>query len=190
MDQYIAHKRKNWVYFLTVITIVLVSISVAYVYNVYFSYRFTVVSDNKVYRSGKMPSEELQKKVKQYGIKTVIDLRNQGDDHNDEIEKEHVAMEQVGVNHINLASKQVPQDETIDKFLKIMQEKKNLPVLIHCYHGVGRAVLYSGVYLIEFEGWSNDEARKASRLITTWKSSFSTEKEKGKYLMNYRRRLT
>jgi len=155
MDRYLSPKRKKWVYFFTIITLVSASIGIAYVYEVYFNYRFTVVSANKVYRSGEMPPEELQKRVKQYGIKTVIDLRNQGDDHNNAIEKEHLAMKQVGVKHINLASQQVPRDETVDKFLKIMQEKKNLPVLIHCYHGIGRAVLYSAAYRIEFEGWSN-----------------------------------
>lgn len=189
MDQHVSYNRKKWIYGLVVIIFILISIGIAYGYNVYFDYRFTIVSDHKVYRSGEMPPEKLKSKVTQYGIKTVIDLRNQGDDQNDKIEKEHSAMEEIHVNHINLASKQVPDDENLNEFLKIMEENKNFPVLIHCNHGVGRAVLYSSIYLIEFEGWSNENARKASRLITTWKSSFSEEAEKGRYLMNYKRRL-
>jgi protein tyrosine/serine phosphatase len=32
-----------------------------------------------------------------------------------------------------------------------MDNKDNYPVLIHCYHGTGRAEMYSALYRIEYE---------------------------------------
>ncbi|MCD4740948.1 MAG: hypothetical protein K8R67_00490, partial [Desulfobacteraceae bacterium] len=69
-------------------------------------------------------------------------------------------------------------------FLKIMDDEKNYPVLLHCYHGEGRAVLYSAIYRIEYEKWDTDKARRASRIIT-YGTSFSFKESKGKYLNNY-----
>ena len=41
-----------------------------------------------------------------------------------------------------------------------MDDSSNYPVLIHCYHGVGRAQMFSALYRIEYEGWTNQEARE------------------------------
>ena len=60
-----------------------------------------------------------------------------------------------GVTYFNLGTDQVPTQETVDKFLEIMDEPSNYPVLVHCYHGVGRAQLFSAIYRMEYEGWSN-----------------------------------
>ena len=88
------------------------------------------------------------------------------------------------VRHFSVPSKQVPDKETVKAFLDIMDDKKNRPVLIHCHHGEGRAVLFSAIYRIEYEGWPNDQARRASRLIL-YKSSFSADSKKGMFLKNY-----
>ena len=68
-----------------------------------------------------------------------------------------------------------------------MDNKDNYPVLIHCYHGVGRAEMYSALYRIEYEGWSNEDARNAVRTFIKW-SSFDDGKPKGEYLKTYKSR--
>ena len=73
-------------------------------------------------------------------------------------------------------------------FFEIMDNPANYPVLIHCYHGVGRAELYSALYRIEYEGWDNDKARNSTRFLTKW-SSFDLGKEKGDFLHNYKNRI-
>jgi hypothetical protein len=40
-----------------------------------------------------------------------------------------------------------------------MDNKDNYPVLIHCYHGTGRAEMYSALYRIEYENFTNEDAR-------------------------------
>ncbi|NVM20328.1 MAG: tyrosine-protein phosphatase [Desulfobacterales bacterium] len=157
-----------------------------YGYWVFVNHRFAPVTEGQFYRSGAMPPETLQDIVRQYGIRTVIDFRES--EYEDKIAAEHSALSRIGVQHFSLPSKQVPSDETVEAFLKIMEDPKNRPVLVHCKHGVGRAVLFSAIYRIEYEGWPNERARRASRLIL-YKSSFDSNRSKGIFLRNYTPRL-
>lgn len=156
-----------------------------YGYWVLFDYRFSTVTEGQVYRSGAMPPETLLVKVRRYGIRAVIDLRRPGA----EVDAERVALAQVGVKHFHLPSKQVPNDETIDAFLEILGHCEYRPVLIHCNHGEGRAVLFAAIYRIEYEGWSNERARRASRLLSSF-GSFSSKSRKGIFIRDYGLRLS
>ena len=71
----------------------------------------------------------------------------------------------------------------MDAFLDLMRTDP-FPVLIHCHDGFGRSVLFSALYRIEFEGWSNEEARRATRLFPWW-GSFKPGSAKGDYLRCY-----
>ncbi len=156
-----------------------------YGYWVLFDYRFSTVTEGQVYRSGAMPPEKLLVKVRRYGIRAVIDLRRPGA----EVDAERVALAQVGVKHFHVPSDQVPNDETIDAFLEILGDCEYRPVLIHCKHGEGRAVLFAAIYRMEYEAWSNERARRASRLLSSI-SSFSSKSRKGVFIHDYGRRLS
>ncbi len=147
------------------------------------NYHFSTVTEGQVYRSGAMPPEKLQSIVRRYGIRAVIDLRDPGE----EVNEERAALTQLGVKHLHLPSEQIPKDETIDAFLEIMDHPEYRPVLIHCKHGEGRAVLFAAIYRMEYEGWSNERARRASRLLP-WFGSFSSTRRKGIFILNYVRR--
>jgi protein-tyrosine phosphatase len=66
-----------------------------------------------------------------------------------------------------------------------MDNKDNYPVLIHCYHGTGRAEMYSALYRIEYENFSNESARNGVRAFIKW-SSFDYGTPKGEYLKAYK----
>ncbi len=157
-------------------------IGAGYWYQINVAYRFAKISEGRVYKSGAMPVNKLKSIIEKYHIKTIIDLREPKRQH--DIDAEHKLADELNINHFNIPSKQIPRDETVKAFLSVMDHKSNYPVLIHCYHGEGRAVLFSAIYRIEYEGWNNDKARKASRIIT-YKTSFSSDSRKGKYLINY-----
>ena len=91
------------------------------------------------------------------------------------------------MTYFNLGTDQVPTQATVDEFLQIMDDSSNYPVLLHCYHGVGRAQMFSAIYRIEYEGWSNQDAREKTRLLLKG-SSFDEGKPKGDYLINYKPR--
>lgn len=165
-----------------------------YAYDIHLNHNFETITEGKVYKSGVIPPDEMANYVNKYKIKSIIDLRfpGTGDDVNNPeipaeltVEKEAVA-KIGGVNYFNNGSDQVPKQENLDVFFKIMDNPDNYPVLIHCYHGVGRAEMYSAIYRIEYEGWDIDEARTSTRFLTKW-SSFDIGKPKGDYLHNYQK---
>lgn len=182
--------KKKIVILLSIIAFVVVG---KYVYDNNINHNFKTISEGKVYKSGTIPPEDLPKYIQEYKIKSVVDLRfpGTGDDvNNPEVPEELTAEKEAiaklnGVNYFNNGSDQVPNQKNLDYFFEIMDNPDNYPVLIHCYHGVGRAEMYSAIYRIEYEGWDPDEARKATRFLTKW-SSFDEGKPKGDFLINYK----
>ncbi|MCF8320586.1 MAG: dual specificity protein phosphatase family protein [Flavobacterium sp.] len=166
-----------------------------YVYDMNINHNFETITEGKVYKSGVLPPDQIESYVKKYHIKSIVDLRfpGTGDDVNNpedaaELVAEKNAVAKIkGVNYFNDGSDQVPNKENLLLFYKIMDNPANYPVLIHCYHGVGRAELYSAVYRIEYENWDKDKARTSTRFLTKW-SSFDLGKPKGDFLHNYIRR--
>lgn len=143
-------------------------------------HRFAAVTEGQVYRSAAMPPEQLLEEVRAHGIRAVVDLRSGGP----EVEAEHAALTAAGVKHFHVPSRQVPRPETIEAFLEIVSNQENRPLLVHCEHGVGRAPLYAALYRVEFEGWSNERARRAA----WWGSglgSFGPDDDKGSFLLHY-----
>jgi predicted protein tyrosine phosphatase len=158
-------------------------------------YNLITISENKVYNSGVVPPEKLATVVNDYNIKTIIDLRDGlvqtalNPETKRQVNAEEFAAEQIAsVHYFNLPTDQIPEDSTVRKFLKIMDNPGNYPVLIHCHHGVGRSRLFSSIYRIEYENFTNENARAKARLFWELGSNFSKSSEKGIYLMNYKRR--
>jgi protein tyrosine/serine phosphatase len=178
------------------VIVVFITIGIGkYVYDMHINHNFETITEGKVYKSGVIPPDEIEDYVKEYKIKSIIDLRfpGTGDEvNNPEIPTELTAEKEAiakikGVNYFNNGSDQVPEPHNLDTFFKIMDDPKNYPVLIHCYHGVGRAEMYSAIYRIEYENMEKDEARTNTRFLTKW-SSFDLGKPKGDFLHNYQRR--
>ena len=166
-----------------------------YVYDVNINHNFKTITNGKVYKSGVIPPEELPAYIEKYKIKSVVDLRFPGTDdlvNNPEIPEELTAEKKAiekieNVNYFNVGSDQVPSKEALEKFYKVMDDSTNYPVLIHCYHGTGRAVLYSSIYRMEYENMLNTNARDKTRVLLKW-SSFDDGKPKGEFLKNYKTR--
>jgi protein tyrosine/serine phosphatase len=163
-----------------------------YIYDRHINNNFMTITEGKVYKSGVIPPDEIESYVKKYNIKSIVDLRfpGTGDDvNNPEIPAELIAEKEAvskipGVNYFNNGSDQIPNQKNLDIFFTIMDNPKNFPVLIHCYHGIGRAQLYSAIYRIEYEGFSNEEARNKAAFPLLF-SSFDDGKPKGEYLKAY-----
>jgi protein tyrosine/serine phosphatase len=188
--------------FKSIAIVVLVGLSY-YLWDTYINFKFHTISENKVYKSGLIDPSKIESFLIDNKIKTVIDLLDPGvqDRLNPakqiEIDAEDKAIAEVNkkhninIKHINIPSGQVPTKKTLIKFFEVLDNKENYPVLIHCYHGVGRAMIYSAIYRIEYENWSNADAREKTRFIVEgfgYRSSFADGKSKGDFLMNYKPR--
>ena len=180
---------------LIALVVVILGVTGKYIYDRHINHNFMTITEGKVYKSGVIPPDEIADYVKKYHIKSIIDLRfpGTGDDVNNpeipsELTAERTAVAKIsGVNYFNNGSDQVPKQENLDKFFKIMDNQSNYPVLIHCFHGIGRAQMYSAIYRIEYEGWSNEDARHKAAFPFMF-SSFDDGKPKGEYLKTYKSR--
>ncbi len=153
----------------------------------YKEYRLTEVSPGALYRSAAMPPKVLRATIRRLGIRTMVDLRcpEEGEA---SIAAEAQVCEELGITHLNLESPQVPPDELRDRFLDWGEDPEHLPMLVHCNHGEGRAVLYGALWRIEVEGDDPEQARQNCRVLWTKGSSFDPRKPKGAYLRNYSKR--
>jgi len=165
------------------------------------NFNFVEITKGKVFKSGFIKDRDtMESKLVDNKIKTVIDLMNPSvqDKLNpafkDDIDIEDSYIKEINkdnnlsIKHISLPSLQVPTKKTLTKFFEILDDKDNYPVLIHCYHGTGRAQIYSAIYRIEYEKWKNADARAKTRIMVEgfgYKSSFADGKEKGDFLMKY-----
>ena len=187
-------KKNKKIIGFSIVVIILIFVG-KYVYDMNINHNFETITEGKVYKSGVIPPDELKDYINKYQIKSIVDLRFPGTIdlvNNPEIPAELTAekntIEKIkGVNYFNNGSDQVPKPENLKTFFRIMDNPANYPVLIHCYHGVGRAELYSAIYRIEYEKFTNEEARNGVRTLIKW-SSFDDGKPKGEYLKTYKSR--
>jgi len=187
-------KRNKKLIGFSLLAIVLIFVG-KYVYDMNINHNFETITEGKVYKSGVIPPDEIESYVKKYHIKSIVDLRFPGTAdlvNNPEVPAELTAEKQAvekikGVNYFNDGSDQVPKQENLDIFFKVMDNPDNYPVLIHCYHGVGRAEMYSALYRIEYENFTNEQARQGVRALVKF-SSFDDGTPKGEYLKAYKSR--
>ena len=112
---------------------------------------FHKVSDN-LYRGARQNAEGY-KKLKEMGIKTVVNLRTSN--------KEEKIVKDAGLNYVFIPTKTSKLgDDTIEKFLQVVSDRDNWPVFVHCYHGSDRTGAAVASYRIVFEDYTPEEAHK------------------------------
>jgi len=168
-----------------------------------YNFRFEEISEKRVYKSALIDPARLESYLIDNNIKTVIDLLDPGvQDRLNPAQQADINREDAAINainkkhgtsikHVNIASAQVPTKKTLTEFFAVLDDNSSYPVLIHCYHGMGRAVIYSALYRIEYENWDSDDARMKARTLPVMvdsplhHSSFAKGREKGDFLIGY-----
>jgi tyrosine-protein phosphatase SIW14 len=127
---------------------------------------FRVVRPGVLYRSGQLSQDGLERICHDYGIRTVISLRDAhtpGMPPPDRQEEEYC--HKMDIYHFRMPPKcwtadcgVAPADENVREFLSIMDNPKYYPVLIHCFAGTHRTGAYCCVYRLEYEHWDRDTA--------------------------------
>ncbi len=127
---------------------------------------FRIVRDDVLYRSGQLSLDGLKQIVQQHGIRTVISLRDAarpGELPPDVREENWCLLEDINYHRFPPRSWEgpnntVPVADNVHRFLEIMDDPKNYPVLVHCFAGSHRTGAYCAIYRMEFQHWTNADA--------------------------------
>jgi tyrosine-protein phosphatase SIW14 len=135
--------------------------------------RLRVVEPGRVYRSGQMTVSGFEEAVRQYRIRTIVNLQDEYPDPDVDVgyfargtEKEAALCRRLGVQYVYLQPDLIPRHEfraggrprAIERFLAIMDDPANYPVLLHCRAGLHRTGCLTAVYRMEYDGWTPREA--------------------------------
>ena len=118
---------------------------------------FHEILPGELYRSAQPTSSELASYIKQYGIKTVINLR--GPSQRSWYRNEVATAEDFSVDHVDFqmsAGRQLTIAES-EKLIGILRDAKK-PILIHCLSGADRTGLASVIYLQQIAGIDEETA--------------------------------
>jgi len=127
---------------------------------------FHAVRQGVLYRSGQMSLAGLKTAIHDFGIKTVITLRDPtypDGARPDLSEEEYCEGEEITYCRISprnwwAPDGSVPAEEGVQRFREIMDNPENYPVLMHCFGGIHRTGAYCAIYRMEYEHWSNAQA--------------------------------
>lgn len=124
-----------------------------------FHGNFHPVTPGLFYRSAQLEPEELQRRIQQFGIKTVIDLRLDGKREGDTIAAEKAIVEAEGATylHLPLRTTRLPSKELALHIVNTITDAK-LPTLVHCSDGIHRTGVVSAIWLLAVRGDSLGEA--------------------------------
>lgn len=165
-------KRKKLL--IAVLTLIIIGLSLIICFLVAqhkILYHYAVVDAGKVYRSGTLSELGLKWAKQRSGFKTIINVRSEKENAKPWHQKEaaFAKKNQVRLIDIPLQSDTPPSAEQIKKFLKIVRNPENLPVIIHCHQGVTRTAMMVAVYEIAVLGKDNKQVYKS---IETFHHSF------------------
>jgi tyrosine-protein phosphatase SIW14 len=108
--------------------------------------------DDVLYRGGQ-PAESDYKLLADFGIKTIVDLRN------DEESFAKSAAEAAGMRYVNISMDGVsaPSDADVAKFLSVVNDPASGKIYMHCKAGIHRTGAMGAVYRIAHDGWDYDK---------------------------------
>jgi hypothetical protein len=165
--------------------------------------RFREVTAGVLYRCGQLTVVGFTDAVQEVGIRTFINLQDEYADpdvltsyFDSTVVKESELCRRLGVRYVYIPPDLLPGPQgatqhptAIDRFLAILDDPANHPVLIHCRAGLHRTGVMTAVYRMEYEGW---EPRRALAELKQngfgeWACS-SANKYVAQYILNYERR--
>lgn len=116
--------------------------------------RFDVVEDGVLYRSGSLRAGQLEAAIKRYGIKTVFSFTFTNN------ENEQRLCDAIGVRRYfyYLPGNGVGPDDPYLRFLEVVADPRNHPILVHCSAGVQRTGGAVVLFRTLFQNWDFERA--------------------------------
>ena len=136
---------------------------------------------NENYYRGSQPDADQFTRLKQLGIKTVIDLRK------DSVSGAPEWVRSAGMQYFNIplkASRPATPEQT-DYFLKLVNDPANWPVYVHCKGGRHRTGALTAIYRITHDGWTADQAYKEMKEYDFESGFFGGPTAQKKYVFSF-----
>ncbi len=123
--------------------------------------------DERFYR-GAQPERSDYQALKDLGIKTVIDLRNDPTDY------EKSAVEALGMTYISIPMSgwKKPKDADLQRFMTLANDPNTGKFFVHCKAGIHRTGVAGAVYRMENYGWDYDTAYKEMKNFNFYSGLF------------------
>jgi len=138
--------------------------------------------DERYYR-GAQPMPGDYQALKDLGVNTVIDLRN------DPTEYEKREVEALGMKYINIPMSgwKYAKDTQVEEFMKVMKDPATGVVYAHCKAGKHRTGLTGAIYRFEKYGWDYDKAYSEMKNYnyTSWPVHYNIKT----YVLDYSKEL-
>ena len=113
--------------------------------------------DEHVYR-GAQPTSEGFEYLAKIGVKTVLDLREQGE----RSTQEALLVTSLGMQYVNVPMTGLtpPTKSEITRILVLLESSTDGAVFVHCMRGADRAGAVIAAYRIDHDHWNSDQALK------------------------------
>lgn len=105
---------------------------------------------------GGQPSDEGFNKLKEAGVRTVINLRNE----DLIVARERQVVESLGMRYVNIPLDvfNPPSRAAVDQFLSKAGDSANMPVYVHCLHGQDRTGAMVAILRLHKQNWTAGQA--------------------------------
>lgn len=143
---------------------------------------FAKVNDH--YYRGSQPDAEEFGQLKSFGIKTVIDLRE------DYKQDEEASVRNLGMHffRIPLKTRVAATEEQTAYFLRLVNDPANWPVYVHCKGGRHRTGAMTGIYRITHDGWTADQVWEEMKKYDFESGFFGGPGAQKKYVFSFYQR--
>lgn len=163
---------RRWILGLAVAALVLLVPAVHFRWVYTHSKRLREVTPGKFYRSGEMTAAGFRETAARYHLQTIVNLQDEYPDPDLSKNyfgggtiKESELCRRLGIRYVYLPPDLIPRrqvpahrPEAIERFLALLDDPANYPVLIHCRAGLHRTGVMTAVYRMEYDGWNPGQA--------------------------------
>jgi len=129
----------------------------------FYTPNFSVAQEGVLYRSGQPDLGDMRRLRDTYGIRTVVNLRRENEQDGRKgpsLDEERAEADRLGMRfiHMPLDGDKPVDPNAVARWLEIVQDKANAPILIHCKQGVDRTGLLVAAFRKDLQGWSPERA--------------------------------
>ena len=118
------------------------------------AYNFATIEEGRVYRSAQPSPWFLRWLRAGPEIRTLVNLR--GDTPG--WESAFAARNEMRLFVFDLSASRPPTERDVERFLSILRDEANYPLLVHCRNGVDRTGYMLALYRVQEQGWDAERA--------------------------------